>query len=342
MHGTVTLNNNPARLEAELKESIVDKFNIAKNMLEGLEDTIPAFDKNFEPVEQPAKEGKHGKENKGSKNGKDKDSKNGANGKDSKDDHVGRDRPLPARFQGKNTEEYGPGKVPDGTEILKVIYQPPTTKPTTEACNSPIWDLEEDEQPPAKPLKMVLLTKSHPPLSRHIVLSSSTACTSAGPPMPIKAPKPTVPAPPPFLLSKTSSIVLVKSGLASVIATEVKLEGSVVASGSKTGMSIRVAQSPTIKKPRLDSPNDKAQLEYVVPKHSVGSKVVTTKGTKHVSNPTKANGSPTKKRSNGKECKEVVETSSDDEHIGKLVGKKEASNTATIVVMDSKCKIHVV
>ncbi|KAF8700564.1 hypothetical protein RHS03_06633, partial [Rhizoctonia solani] len=367
MHGTVTLNNNPARLEAELKESIVDKFNIAKNMLEGLEDTIPAFDKNFEPVEQPAKEGKHGKdnkssendednkgsedgkENKGSKNGKDKDSKNGANGKDSKDDHVGRDRPLPARFQGKNTEEYGPGKVPDGTEILKVIYQPPTTKPTTEACNSPIWDLE-DEQPPAKPLKMVLLTKSHPPLFRHIVLSSSTACTSAGPPMPIKAPKPTVPAPPPFLLSKTSSIVLVKSGLASVIATEVKLEGSVVASESKTGMSIRVAQSPAIKKPgnvaskkpRLDSPNDKAQLEYVVPKHSVGSKVVTTKGTKHVSNPTKANGSPTKKRSNEKECKEVLETSSDDEHIGKLVGKKEASNTATIAVMDTKCKIHLV
>ncbi|GAB1527971.1 hypothetical protein RhiTH_011160, partial [Rhizoctonia solani] len=118
MHGTVTLNNNPARLEAELEESIVDKFNIAKNMLEGLEDTIPAFDKNFEPVEQPAKEGKHGKDNKSSEDDEDnkgsedgKENKGSKNGKDSKDDHVGRDRPLPAKFQGKNTEEYGPGKV---------------------------------------------------------------------------------------------------------------------------------------------------------------------------------------------------------------------------------------
>ncbi|KAF8750667.1 hypothetical protein RHS01_08992 [Rhizoctonia solani] len=115
-------------------------------------------------------------------------------------------------------------------------------------------------------------------------------------------------------------------------------------------MSIRVAQSPAIKKPgnvaskkpRLDSSNGKAQLEYVVPKHSVGSKVVTTKGTKHISNPTKANGSPTKKRLNGKEHQEVVEISSDDEYIGKLVGKKEVSNIATIAVMDSKCKIHLV
>ncbi|KAF8712267.1 hypothetical protein RHS03_01176, partial [Rhizoctonia solani] len=92
MHGTVTLNNNPARLEAELEESIVDKFNIAKNMLEGLEDTIPAFDKNFEPVEQPAKEGKHGKDNKSSEDDEDnkgsedgKENKGSKNGKDSKD-----------------------------------------------------------------------------------------------------------------------------------------------------------------------------------------------------------------------------------------------------------------
>ena len=97
-------------------------------------------------------------------------------------------------------------------EILEAVYRPPTPEPVPEARESPVWDAEEDEQPPAEPLapitpararpKMVSPTKGQPSLFEHFVLGSSTARASAGPSMPAQTPKPAVPAPAPQIASE--------------------------------------------------------------------------------------------------------------------------------------------
>jgi hypothetical protein len=103
----------------------------------------------------------------------------------------------------------------------------------------------------------------------------------------------------------------------------------------------KAAQSPAVKKRKSDVSNNDTHLEYVVPKHSIGGRS-DTKGTKHPSNATRTNKPPTKKKSTGREREEVLDISSDDEFLDKLVEKKEASNVATIAVMDSKREIHLV
>ncbi|CUA74309.1 Chromosome partition protein MukB [Rhizoctonia solani] len=55
VHGTVSLNDKLAEVEAELKESIADVFEVAKALLRGLEDRNPVFNKDFEPLEQSDK-----------------------------------------------------------------------------------------------------------------------------------------------------------------------------------------------------------------------------------------------------------------------------------------------
>jgi hypothetical protein len=97
VHGTVTLNDDPARLEEELKESISDEFDTARSQLEGLKDTVPAFNKDFEPIEQPTeeadKDGEQDKYSVGEEDGGDgRDSgegDEGEGGEDNEDDKDG-------------------------------------------------------------------------------------------------------------------------------------------------------------------------------------------------------------------------------------------------------------
>jgi hypothetical protein len=75
-------------------------------------------------------------------------------------------------------EEYGPGEAPDGVEIFEAIYRPPTPEPAPEARDSPVWDIEEEDQSLAEPpapdahdrarLKIgVLPNKGQPTLFKH-------------------------------------------------------------------------------------------------------------------------------------------------------------------------------
>ncbi|CEL53672.1 hypothetical protein RSOLAG1IB_06527 [Rhizoctonia solani AG-1 IB] len=374
VHGTVTLNNDPSILEAELKESIKDVFDIARSQLKGLEDTIPAFDKDFKPLERPTeeadeddKDGTDGVDSKGSKDDMDgkggEDSEDGGDGGDGKltviiafvgtnckvrTDGMDRIELFPgAKIQGESMEEYRPGEAPDGAEILEAVYQPPTPEPAPEACDSPDWDIE-DEQPPTESLapptpaqacpKMVSPNKSQPGIFNHLVSSSSTSHASAGSSMPPKAPRPTATTPFPF--SKTNSTGATKSRPTPATASKTKSESNSVASGSKAGISTKIAQSPAVKKRKSDGLNE-AQLEYIVPKHSIGGKL-DTKGTKRPSNTTKANEPPAKKKSTGKERKEILDISTDNKYLNRFVNKKEASNFATIAIMDGKREIHLV
>ncbi|CCO31947.1 hypothetical protein BN14_05999 [Rhizoctonia solani AG-1 IB] len=355
VHGTVTLNDDPSILEAELKESIEDVFDIARSQLEGLEDTIPAFDKDFEPLERPTeeadeddKDGTDGADSKGSKDDMDGEGgEDSEDGEDGGDDGMDRIELFPgAEIQGESME-YRPGEAPDGAEILEAVYQPPTPEPAPEARDSPDWDIE-DEQPPAESLapptpaqarpKMVSPNKSQPGIFNHLASSSSTSHASAGSSMPPKAPRPTATTPFPF--SKTNSTGATKSRPTPATASKTKSESNSVASGSKAGISTKIAQSPAVKKRKSDGLNE-AQLEYIVPKHSIGGKL-DTKGTKRPSNTTKANEPPAKKKSTGKEREEILDISTDDEYLDRFVDKKEASNFATIAIMDGKREIHLV
>ncbi|EUC53840.1 hypothetical protein RSOL_018130, partial [Rhizoctonia solani AG-3 Rhs1AP] len=210
---------------------------------------------------------------------------------------------------------------PNGVEILEVVYQPPTPEPAPVVRDSPVWDLEKDDELPAKPPaptaqlapKMVSPNKTQPTLFKHLVpaLSSSGA------------------------------------------AAKVNSEGNAVASGSKPSTSTKVVQNLVksgdlaSRKPKLDGSSGEAQLEYIFPKQQAGGKPA-TKGTKRGANHGKANEPPAKK-SKGKEREEVLDISSDDaparreeEFVNRFIEKKEASNAATVVAMDSKRELHLV
>ncbi|KAG8726440.1 hypothetical protein FRC11_000127 [Ceratobasidium sp. 423] len=247
--------------------------------------------------------------------------------------------------EGPEIEELADGKAPDGEapdsgDIIEVIYQPPTPDP---APDSPIWDIEKDDQsseePPAQAApvrarpKMVSPTKGQPVLFEHVAPIPSTSAKPAAP---------MAPASFPLLKTKTTLTPAAKANKA------VALAAKPTTSSAKPSTSAAKPSMPTTKpstsaaKPststKVEAQGPEQILEYTVPKHAPASKSV-TQGSKCASTSKKSDEAPAMKKA--KKAPTVVLSSSDAEvveglFIDGLVNKKVAGNLAAAALMDSQ------